>query len=85
MKKYFSVQFLNQYRRFSFILVFLIIVFFIIDYFPQLIEAQLLTFAPLPTWEVQNPVSTVFVMDSIPSTSGSLAAGNFTVPDELSG
>ena len=36
----------------------------------------------LPTWEVQNPISTIFVMDSIPSTSGSLAAGDSTVPSE---
>ncbi len=35
----------------------------------------------LPVWEVENPVSTVFVMDSIPPTSGSLAAGDTTVPD----
>jgi Domain of unknown function (DUF362)/Dockerin type I domain len=36
----------------------------------------------LPVWEVAEPVSTVFVMDSIPPTSGSLAAGNESVPDE---
>ena len=36
----------------------------------------------LPTWEVNNPVSKVFVMDKIPPTAGSLAAGNSTVPDE---
>ena len=36
----------------------------------------------LPTWEVNNPVSKVFVMDEIPPTAGSLAAGNSTVPDE---
>lgn len=36
----------------------------------------------LPTWEVNNPVSKVFVMDDIPPTAGSLAAGNSTVPDE---
>lgn len=36
----------------------------------------------LPTWEVNNPVSKVFVMDEIPPTSGSLAAGNSAVPDE---
>jgi hypothetical protein len=36
----------------------------------------------LPIWEVNNPVSKVFVMDEIPPTSGSLAAGNSTVPDE---
>lgn len=35
----------------------------------------------LPTWEVSDPVSTVFVMDSIPSTSGSLATGDASVPD----
>jgi hypothetical protein len=34
-----------------------------------------------PVWEVVNPLSKVFVMDSIPATKGSLAAGNATVPD----
>ena len=37
---------------------------------------------PLPTWEVLNPISTVFVLDSIPSTAGSLASGDSTVPNE---
>ncbi len=36
----------------------------------------------LPTWEVENPVSTVFVMDSLPPTSGSLSAGDSSVPEE---
>jgi len=36
----------------------------------------------LPVWEVDDPISEVFVMDSIPQTSGSLAPGNETVPDE---
>lgn len=36
----------------------------------------------LPTWEVNNPVSKVFVMDNIPPTAGSLAAGDSTVPNE---
>ncbi|MFQ6105361.1 MAG: hypothetical protein ACE5OP_13890, partial [Candidatus Glassbacteria bacterium] len=31
--------------------------------------------ASLPVWEVDDPISTVFVMDSIPPTAGSLAAG----------
>jgi len=35
----------------------------------------------LPVWEVPNPVSKVFVMDNIPPTSGSLAAGDSTVPN----
>ena len=37
--------------------------------------------AVLPVWEVSNPISKVFVLDSIPPTKGSLAAGNATVPD----
>jgi hypothetical protein len=37
---------------------------------------------PLPTWEVNDPVSKVFVMESIPPTAGSLAAGDSTVPNE---
>jgi len=36
----------------------------------------------LPTWQVTNPVSEVFVLDHIPLTPGSLAAGNTSVPDE---
>lgn len=36
----------------------------------------------LPAWQVNNPVSKVFVMEEIPPTAGSLAAGNSTVPDE---
>ncbi|MCE7858093.1 MAG: hypothetical protein DYG97_16470, partial [Ignavibacteria bacterium CHB3] len=36
----------------------------------------------LPTWQVNNPVSKVFVMDQIPPTAGSLAAGDSTVPNE---
>ncbi len=35
----------------------------------------------LPTWEVSNPKSKVFVMDKIPPTAGSLAAGDSTVPN----
>jgi hypothetical protein len=35
----------------------------------------------LPVWEVQNPVSKVFIMDSVPQTSGSLAQGDSTVPN----
>lgn len=38
--------------------------------------------ASLPVWEVDDPISTVFVMDSIPPTAGSLAAGDASVPDE---
>lgn len=36
----------------------------------------------LPVWEVDDPISEVFVMDSVPRTIGSLAAGDSTVPNE---
>ncbi|MEE9553162.1 MAG: DUF362 domain-containing protein [candidate division Zixibacteria bacterium] len=36
----------------------------------------------LPVWEVDDPVSELFVLDSIPLTSGSLAPGDDSVPDE---
>jgi len=36
----------------------------------------------LPIWETPDPISTVFVYDNIPPTTGSLAAGDATVPDE---
>ncbi|MDT3694870.1 MAG: DUF362 domain-containing protein [Ignavibacterium sp.] len=36
----------------------------------------------LPAWEVNNPVSKVFVLEDIPPTAGSLAAGDSTVPDQ---
>ena len=45
-------------------------------------KAEMGLFDPLPTWEVNDPVSKVFVMDEIPPTAGSLAAGNSTVPNE---
>jgi hypothetical protein len=41
-----------------------------------------ITLKSLPTWEVNNPVSKVFVMEEIPPTTGSLAAGDSTVPNE---
>ncbi len=51
-------------------------------FFPGVLLPKIALDDPLPTWEVLNPVSTVFVMDSIPPTAGSLAAGNSTVPNE---
>lgn len=47
------------------------------------LKAGMPPFEPLPVWEVENPVSKVFVMNSIPPTSGSLAAGDSTVPNEF--
>lgn len=37
---------------------------------------------PTPSvWEVENPISKIYVLDSIPPTTGSLAAGDASVPD----
>ncbi len=49
---------------------------------PELSKSEAGSIASLPVWEVDDPVSTVFVMDSIPPTTGSLAAGDTSVPDE---
>lgn len=35
----------------------------------------------LPVWEVNNPVSKIFAINDIPPTSGSLSAGDTTVPN----
>lgn len=51
----------------------------LMSYFTQPVP---ITLKSLPTWEVNNPVSKVFVMEEIPSTTGSLAAGDSTVPNE---
>jgi len=36
----------------------------------------------LPIWNVSTPVSEIYLLDNIPVTTGSLAAGNETVPNE---
>jgi hypothetical protein len=49
---------------------------------PEMSRSETNSITSLPVWEVPDPVSTVFLLDSIPPTSGSLAAGDTTVPDE---
>lgn len=44
-------------------------------------EPDRMAFNTLPTWEVNNPISKVFIMDKIPPTTGSLATGDSTVPN----
>jgi hypothetical protein len=48
---------------------------------PEFTRSEVKSIKSLPIWEVPNPVSTVFVMDSIPPTAGSLSSGDTTVPD----
>jgi len=49
------------------------------SYFQNSVEAPA-QLAALPVWEVSKPVSSVFVMNNIPKTSGSLNAANASVP-----
>jgi hypothetical protein len=49
---------------------------------PEYSRSNAANIQTLPVWEVVNPISSVFVMESIPPTTGSLAAGDVTVPDE---
>ena len=80
MKTLSKNSFWKKYNKFS-IWVLIITVNFNSYCITYLLNKSLL-FEPLPTWEVNNPVSKVFVMDEIPPTAGSLAAGNSTVPNE---
>jgi hypothetical protein len=76
---------LRKITRFAFpILIFSGIVFFVMtetDYSDAFTRFGANPPVLLPVWEVQNPVSKVFIMDSVPATSGSLAAGDSTVPN----
>lgn len=82
MKMYFGLKNLGKHRKLYFVLVVLCVPFILVGFLLKKQSSQSDNFNPLPTWEVQAPISTVFVMDHIPLTSGSLAAGNSTVPDE---
>jgi hypothetical protein len=71
----------RKYKKFSVwsLIIVVILATTILSYFTQIDSTAT---DPLPTWQVNNPVSKIFVMDKIPPTAGSLAAGNSTVPDE---
>jgi hypothetical protein len=81
MKSFNDSNLLSQYRKYSIGALITLGIFFLIFYLQQVINARIISLGSLPTWEVQNPVSTIFVMDSIPPTTGSLAAGDSTIPN----
>jgi hypothetical protein len=81
MKSFSDSNLLSQYRKYSIGALITLGIFSLIFYLSQVINAKIILFGSLPTWEVQNPISTIFVMDSIPPTTGSLAAGDSTVPN----
>ncbi len=57
------------------------LVWFVISV-PGLLRSAPASVSSLPVWDADSLVSQVFVLDSIPPTAGSLAAGNASVPDE---
>ena len=79
MKSFSDSNLLSQYRKYSIGALITLGIFSLIFYLSQAINARIILSGSLPTWEVQNPVSTIFVMESIPPTAGSLAAGDSTV------
>ena len=74
--------FLRRFARFSGVAILIAGVVWFTGALPELTRSRVNSIGSLPTWEVDDPVSTVFVMDSLPPTSGSLAAGDTSVPDE---
>ena len=73
--------FLRRFAKFSSVAILIAGVIWFIGVLPDRPRAGVNSISSLPVWEVDDPVSTVFVLDSIPPTSGSLAAGDASVPD----
>ena len=73
---------LRRFARFSGVAILIAGVVWFTGAMPELTRSRVNSPGSLPTWEVDDPVSTVFVMDSLPPTTGSLAAGDASVPDE---
>jgi len=82
MKSFFQLKNFKLPRQLFFGITILSGISILVAYRPQVLNSKINPIDPLPTWEVQNPISTVFVLDSIPPTAGSLAAGDSTVPNE---
>ncbi|MEK9136749.1 MAG: DUF362 domain-containing protein, partial [Bacteroidota bacterium] len=73
---------LGRILRFSGSTILLLGIVWLMSTSAEFTSAQSNGITSLPVWEVPNPVSKVFVMDSVPRTIGSLAAGDSTVPNE---
>ena len=82
MKLLSKISFWEKHSKLSFRVLIVVGLLLTVAISPQLTKEKLAFFEPLPIWEVNNPVSKVFVMDEIPPTAGSLAAGDSTVPNE---
>lgn len=73
---------LRRYAKFCGVAILIAGALWFVGTSPEFIRSQPKPIGSLPAWEVGDPVSTVFVIDSIPPTSGSLADGDASVPDE---
>jgi hypothetical protein len=73
--------FLRRFAKFCSVAILIAGMIWFVAALPEFGKSQPKPLASLPVWEVPDPISTVFVMDSIPSTNGSLAAGNASVPN----
>jgi len=73
--------FLRRFAKFSGAAVLIAGVVWFTGTLPELTRSRVNPTISLPTWVVPDPVSTVFVLDSLSPTTGSLAPGDTTVPD----
>jgi len=73
---------LRKFAKFSSMAIFLGGVIWFITTIPDYAGARKNSISFLPVWEVDNPVSTVFVMDKVPPTMGSLAEGDASVSNK---
>ncbi len=73
---------LRRFAKFSAVAILIVGAVWFIGTLPGSTRGKANYTRSLPVWQVEDPVATVFVMDSIPPTSGSLAAGDASVPDE---
>ncbi|MFQ5868854.1 MAG: DUF362 domain-containing protein [Candidatus Zixiibacteriota bacterium] len=74
--------FLRRFAKFSAVPILAVGLIWFLGALPEPSRGGAGTFDPLPVWEVDDPISIVCVMDSVPPTTGSLAPGDTTVPDE---
>jgi len=73
--------FLRRFAKFCGVGILIVGIIWFVGALPEFGKSEVKSPTSLPVWEAPNPISTVFVMDSIPPTAGSLASGNASVPD----
>jgi hypothetical protein len=74
--------FARRFAKFSTLVILVSGIVWLVATVPDFGQTEVKEMPPLPVWEVTEPTSRVFVMDSLPPTTGSLAAADESVPDE---